>query len=195
VFHFKNHRPDQPFYHDKAFTLEWNLSHCKWILIRFFNSQRKAWYRSTERNYRFRRLFFRKAKGSFTNLANIHSPFIEVFTFPYWISLPKKYLIPMQVNRLVVNDLPLQTDLPEGPHFANHTLVHPNPINLQIPTVSSLPGLGHIQIPEVFVSTPTFPHTSCCNLSVCNMIAEGTITEETSQKEIIHIMQNPHSYV
>ncbi|MFN4852880.1 MAG: hypothetical protein ACK5JC_00510 [Bacteroidota bacterium] len=195
MFHFKNHRSDQPFYHDKAFTLEWNLSHCKWILIRFFNSQRKAWYHSTERNYRFRRLFFGKAKGSFTNLANIHSPFIEVFVFPYWISLPKKHLLPMQVNRLVIHDLPLQTDLPKDPHFANQAMIHSNPINLQIPMASSLQGICHIQIPEVCVSTPPFPQSPICNWPVYNMIAEGTITEETSPKDIHHIMQNPQSYV
>ncbi|MFM2134912.1 MAG: hypothetical protein RL021_312 [Bacteroidota bacterium] len=100
MFQFKNHSDALPFYHDKLFTLTWDIKGYKWLAIRYVNSQRKRWYRRTERPYRFKRWFFRKAQGSFSNLANFDSPCIELYLFSWYLAWPRKLVIPMRVIRI-----------------------------------------------------------------------------------------------
>jgi hypothetical protein len=110
MFQFKNQPANLSFLHDKLFTLEWELPLFKWVLIYYVNGQKKVWYKKTERPYRFKRWFRRKPTDSFSNLANFKCPYITIYLFKHWISWPKKVVIPMKVNHLTIDDLPLQSD-------------------------------------------------------------------------------------
>jgi hypothetical protein len=118
VFQFKNHPIGLPFQHNGLFTLEWESVKCKWLLIHYVNNEKKRWYKRTERPYRFRRWFFRKASGTFSNLANYKSPQIDVYIFAWYIAWPRKITIPIHVNRLLVESFQVKVKQ-EDPNLFN----------------------------------------------------------------------------
>lgn len=91
-------------YHDKGFTVDWEVPSAKWVLIYYRNSQEKPWYRRTERPYRFKRFFIRKPIDTFSNLANFNSPFIRLYVFYSWLAWPIRKDIPMKVQLLRVTE-------------------------------------------------------------------------------------------
>ncbi len=97
-------------WHDKGFTLEYDFPEAKWILIWFKNGQRKPWYKITERSYRFKRWFFRKSVGKFSNIANLGSPQIVIYAFPWFVAIPKKIFIPMHVQYMQPESNPVQIE-------------------------------------------------------------------------------------
>lgn len=101
----------------------------------------------------------------------------------------------MQVNRLLIEDIPLQTVLPKAPNSIKEPMIHRGTLSLQMPQALLSIGKCPAIIPEMFVSTPAFPQAPVCDWPVSQRISEGIITEKTGEQEIIHIMQNLHSYV
>ena len=98
--HFRKATPGMKFWHGKLFTVEWSMPHCKWVLIRHVNGNRKYWYKRTERPYRFRRWFIRKGVGRFSNLANIDFPYVVFYVFRWYFPWPKRVVLQMDVRRL-----------------------------------------------------------------------------------------------
>ena len=90
-------------WHDKAFTLSWDLPNVWAVLVYFKNGQsRHFWFKRTERPYRFKRWFLKKGKDQFRNIANINSPSVTLYLFRgFWI-WPHKVILPMQVEALRV---------------------------------------------------------------------------------------------
>lgn len=91
-------------YHGKGFTLRWNFPAAWLILVYFRNGQKKAWYKRTERPYRFKRWFFLKGEDFFRNIANIEHPKVTLYVFSGIFPLPRKIQISMQVELLQVNE-------------------------------------------------------------------------------------------
>jgi hypothetical protein len=91
-------------WHDKGFTLQWDYPEVKFVLVNFRNGQKKRWYKRTERAYRFKRWFLRKGKDSFSNIANYNAQFITLYLFSWYISFPKKVIVPMNVGALKVHE-------------------------------------------------------------------------------------------
>ena len=91
-------------WHDKGFTLQWDYPEVKFVLVHFRNGQKKRWYKRTERAYRFKRWFLRKGNDSFSNIANYNAPFVTLYLFTWYISFPKKVIIPMNVGALKVHE-------------------------------------------------------------------------------------------
>lgn len=113
MFKFLRHSNKLPFLHDQLFRLQWNIPRCSWILIHYRNSQRKPWYKRTERPYRFKRWFLRGPKGTFSNIANIDAPRITVYIFRYYLCFPQKVVIPLRVGRMEIREGRLTTMIPE----------------------------------------------------------------------------------
>lgn len=152
MFRFKNHPEGLPFLHDKLFTLEWELDNCKWLLIHYRNGQRKKWYRSTERPYRFKRWFARKSNGEFFNLANIDSPKLVLYLFSGYVSWPRKVVIAMQVNRLTTTSthvsVETQNDFPVVPHVKiNRPFFNSKALSLSIPKMMISPSVEMTVLP------------------------------------------------
>jgi hypothetical protein len=91
-------------WHDKGFTLSWSGLNARWVLVHFVNGQRKPWYKRTERPYRFRRWFIRKGEDSFSNISNVNDPKLTLYVFSWYITFPKKIVVPMQVHALRVRE-------------------------------------------------------------------------------------------
>ncbi len=92
-------------WHDKAFTLSWDLPHVWLVLVYFKNGQhRHFWFKRTERPYRFKRWFLRKGKDQFRNIANINSPSISLYIFRGFRFWPQKITLPMRVDALRVRE-------------------------------------------------------------------------------------------
>jgi hypothetical protein len=104
-------------WHDKGFTLQWDYPEVKFVLVHFRNGQEKRWYKRTERAYRFKRWFIRKSKDSFSNIANYNSQVITLYLFSWYLSFPKKVIVPMNVGALKVHE-------PES-LFPSSQLIHP----------------------------------------------------------------------
>lgn len=178
MLRFKNQPVNLPFLHDKLFTLEWELDDCKWLLIHYDNGQRRKWYRSTERSYRFKRWFVRKSKGQFSNLANIDSPRIVLYLFSWYISWPKKVVIPMQTNRLTL----ISTDVSLTPNLdfpLLHTIFVKRPtiqtkkvaIALKDMRISSHSNITLQPIP-IYYSVPV------CNWPISEWIDKGLVNDQ-----------------
>ena len=99
-------QPDH--WHDKGFTLLFDFPEATWVLIRFVNGQKKPWYKITERNYRFKRWFVRRNQGKFSNIANLRSPQVILYVFPWFIAIPRKIVVPMHVQYMRTESIPLQ---------------------------------------------------------------------------------------
>ncbi len=122
-------------WHDKGFTLQWDYPEAKFVFVNFRNGQNKRWYKRTERAYRFKRWFLRKGKDSFSNIANYNAPFITLYLFSWYISFPKKVIIPMNVGALKVHEpeslfaMPVANvkDLNADMVHPSSQLIHPKP--------------------------------------------------------------------
>jgi hypothetical protein len=88
-------------WHDKLFTLSWQ-SDVRWVLVRYKNGQSKPWYKSPGRGYRFKRSFVKKGNDQFQNLANLNSPKVVLYFFPYWLSFPKKKVVNFSVQHVAI---------------------------------------------------------------------------------------------
>jgi hypothetical protein len=91
-------------WHGKGFSLSFDFPGAWLVLLHFDNGERKAWYRRTERPYRFRRWFFRKGKSRFQNIANVLSPEVRLYVFRGFSPFPEKILVPMDVRLLRVRE-------------------------------------------------------------------------------------------
>jgi hypothetical protein len=137
-------------WHDKGFTLQWDYPEVKFVLVNFRNGQKKRWYKRTERSYRFKRWFLRKSKDSFSNIANYNSQFITLYLFSWYISFPKKVIVPMNVGALKVHEPESLFAMPVAIVEDLHTdLIHPSSqlIHPQPPTFTSgirLKNEGHV---------------------------------------------------
>jgi hypothetical protein len=103
MFQFSN--KSNFFWHDKSFQLLWSYKDCLFVVVHYKNSQKKSWYRSTERNYRFQRFFIKKNVDKFSNIANIASPKVVLYLFYWFILFPKKIIIPMNVKKVDLVDI------------------------------------------------------------------------------------------
>jgi hypothetical protein len=163
MFHFKRQPEKLPFWHDKLFTLEWDLPNVKWVLIHYVNGQSKPWYKKVERSYRFRRWFIRKPKGTFSNIANFRRPFVEAYLFSHWISIPKKVVIPLHVNYLNVDDLPLQTS-------ELSLEVSPQDLQVELPIIQLIKPVNIVKLraPEVVLSPNLVLEDVPSNFPICH---------------------------
>ena len=91
-------------WHGKGFSLSFDFPGAWLVLISFDNGERKAWYRRTERPYRFQRWFWRKGKDQFQNIANVRSPEVILFVFKGFSPSPEKIVVPMDVRLLRVRE-------------------------------------------------------------------------------------------
>ena len=91
-------------WHGKGFTLRWDFPNAWLVLVHFHNVEKKAWYRRTERAYRFQRWFLKKGKDQFQNLANFRKPEMCLFVFQGFSPFPEKIHIPMDVRILRVQE-------------------------------------------------------------------------------------------
>jgi hypothetical protein len=122
-------------WHDKGFTLKWDYPEVKFVLVHFRNGQKKRWYKRTERAYRFKRWFLRKGKDSFSNIANFNAQFVTLYLFSWYISFPKKVMIPMNVGALKVHEpeslfampVAIVKDLHTDLMHPSSYLIHPKP--------------------------------------------------------------------
>jgi hypothetical protein len=103
-----------PLFYGKSFRFSWDMPNVWWVWIYFHNGERKPWYRRTERPYRFKRWFFRGAKGTFRNIAHPDFPQITLYIFPKYSLFPKKLVIPFRVHRLDVGELPIEVFRPHA---------------------------------------------------------------------------------
>lgn len=114
-------------WHDKGFTLQWDYPEVKFVLVHFRNGQEKRWYKRTERAYRFKRWFIRKSKDSFSNIANYNSQVITLYLFSWYLSFPKKVIVPMNVGALKVHEPESLFTMPVANVKDLHTdMVHPS---------------------------------------------------------------------
>ena len=99
-------------FHDKGFSLAWEIPEAKWVLVYFKNSQTKPWYKCVKRRYLFKRWFVRKSHDSFSNLANFSFPQVVLYVFNSTLSIPRKVVVPMNVTILRVDEPEVKTSLP-----------------------------------------------------------------------------------
>ena len=152
MLHFRVNDINKPFWHDKAFTLEWQLEDCKWVLIHYINGQKKRWYKRTERSYRFKRWFIKKNKDEFSNLANIHFPKVVVYIFPWYVSWPKKKVIQMVVKSLYIQENPMKVYTPKS--------------TINSPSIDLISSQPNSQSPVLNVRMPNVDHE--LNVDVCD---------------------------
>jgi hypothetical protein len=188
MFHFLRHSDKLPFLHDQLFTLQWNIPKCKWILIHYINSQRKPWYKRTERLYRFRRWFIRKAEGSFSNLANINEPRISIYIFRYLICFPRKVVIPLRIRRMDMHESTLSTIMPEMHTVTDEIFLKQN----QLPDFSVSPVILSRNMhpsfadPQIRLSSPSLYNE--CSWPVSKWIEQGFLNPNN-----LHLLQHPEN--
>jgi hypothetical protein len=163
MFQFKNHPLNIPFEHNKLFTLEWQSLKCKWLLIHYVNNEKKRWYKRTERPYRFRRWFFRKATGNFSNLANFHSQKIEVYLFKWYISWPRKITIPLIVKRLIITKFPIHISLEQAPRLNTTLLAKPLIVGVIHPSYPNVYNNVSVRVPELNIFSQKPPNFPLCD--------------------------------
>lgn len=194
MFQFKNRSGDLPLYHDQLFTLEWDLKGYKWVLIRYVNSQRKKWYRRTERPYRFRRWFIRSSKGSFSNLASIDSPRIDAYVFAWYIAWPKKVVIPMRVVRMESFAPVPQIDTPGAeikPFRMTTRIGECTPTMRSLVTVPVLPPAASIDFQVV---SPEPPASIRCDWPVTDWLENGLLEKDRIDYEKLQQLNKTTSY-
>jgi hypothetical protein len=89
-------------WHGKSFRFRWDIQDAWGVMINYHNGERRAWYRRTERGYRFRRWFFYGPQGEFRNIAHSDFPEITLYVFRGYSLVPKKIRIPIRVGALTV---------------------------------------------------------------------------------------------
>jgi hypothetical protein len=188
MFQFTRHSEKLPFLHDQLFTLQWNIPRCKWILIHYVNSQRKPWYKRTERPYRFRRWFFRRAQGSFSNLANIREPRITVYVFRFLISFPRKVVIPLRIGRMDINQNLLTTVIPDVHHQVSKPILQQHALSVMhvSPALSNLNLDLSASAPHLNISSPDI--NTECSWPVADWIEQGIL-----HKDNLHLLQHPEN--
>jgi len=122
-------------WHGKGFSLDWNFPGAWLVLIHFDNGERKAWYRRTERAYRFRRWFFKKGKDRFQNIANFKKPEICLYVFKGFSPFPEKICLPMDVRLLRVREPEASIQRPQATKFSNAVKIARPSIKAETPDV------------------------------------------------------------
>lgn len=92
-------------FHDKLFRVSWTSS-ARWVLIYYKNGQKKPWYKSPGRGYRFQRWFLKKGVDDFKNLGNFNYTKVKFYFFPRFISFPIKKEIQFTVSYLQITTKP-----------------------------------------------------------------------------------------
>lgn len=100
---------DGTIFHDKLFRVSWT-SAARWVLIYYKNGQKKPWYKSPGRGYRFQRWFLKKGVDDFKNLGNCNYTKVVFYFFPRLISLPVKKEIQFSVSYLQITTKPFVVD-------------------------------------------------------------------------------------
>lgn len=179
-------------WHDKGFTLLFDFPEARWVLIRFVNGQKKPWYKITERKYRFKRWFFRKRRDKFSNIANLRSPQVILYVFPWFIAIPKKIIVPMRVKYLRTESTPLQ--------IGEQNL---SIIPMVQPIHSPAPSIKTSQIQIAITSAATAPsmELDTRKIEVANLytfhcsdwIERGLITSQNVNISTLHkLIENPN---
>ncbi|MFM9051804.1 MAG: hypothetical protein ACKOKF_05735 [Bacteroidota bacterium] len=195
MFRLKNSPGNLPLQHDQLFTLEWELKGYKWLLIRYHNGQKKKWYRSTERPYRFKRWFFGKQQGSFSNLANLFSPKIEAYLFPWYLSWPKKITIPLQVSRLSAEQFSIQTtDIYNTPSAPATSTTAPQIVPVSMPITPTALNISPT-IPSPGIKKEVHALVPQCDYPISEWIRQGIITESNFDPNTIIRLTNPSNHV
>jgi hypothetical protein len=122
-------------WHGKGFSIDWNFPGAWLVLIHFDNGERKAWYRRTERAYRFRRWFFKKGKDRFQNIANFKKPEVCLFVFKGFSPFPEKIRLPMDVRLLRVREPEALIQRPQAVTFSNAVKIARPSIKAEMPDV------------------------------------------------------------
>lgn len=194
MFRFKNQSDDLPFFHDKLFTLTWDYEGYKWLAVRYVNSQRKRWYRRTERPYRFRRWFFRKAQGSFSNLANIDSPLIELYLFSWYLAWPRKVVIPMRVVRMKPNVPAILVNSPVVEIPALHPVTRLSPARIVIPEVKPCLQSPRTAGFNMDVLSPILPGALHCDWPVADWLEQGLVDRNRLDYETLQTLNQTSAY-
>ena len=125
MYQFKDNKSGV-YYHEQKFTLQWDFPDARWVIVKYVNGNKRVvlpivtdsskqvvdgseykilnfllWLsRKKIRSYRYKRLFFRKAKDEFSNIANFQSQRVKLLIisthFP-WLS---NITVPMSVRLL-----------------------------------------------------------------------------------------------
>jgi hypothetical protein len=183
----------QTHWHDKGFTLTWDFPDTKWVLLRFINGQKKPWYKFTERKYRFKRWFFLNNPGKFSNIANIESPRVVLYAFPWYISIPKKVVIPMNVQHLVLETMPLQMqDIPLHVNNALPPETH-SQIRTRVPQLTvSIPT--SISPPQIKMALPEIQMTEQFSFHCSDWLETGAINSQNINVLTLKtLIQNSHN--
>ncbi len=129
-------------WHGKGFTLHWNFPDAWLVLVHYHNGEQKAWYRSTERGYRFRRWFLKKGKDQFQNLAHFSRRELFLFVFKGFSPFPEKIRIPMDVRILRVQEPEAVMYRPWAKPLAKPAHIKLPEFNKSLPSsISTLPEL------------------------------------------------------
>lgn len=195
MFRFINHPQGASFMHGKLFTLEWQLQGYKWLLIRYYNGQRKKWYRRTERPYRFKTWFFGKRAGSFSNIANYQSPKIEVFLFRWYLAWPKKLVIAMPVYRLATHSFSVSTKHISQPPTPSAPSTKTPLLSPLAPSVSTTPQSVTTTIPHPDIQINTSPSTPICHWPVSDWIRQGIINDNNQDFHSLQELTNTEKHV
>lgn len=161
MFRFRKNKTGAPLWHGKLFTLEWELSGCKWVLVHFDNGERKPWYKRTERPYRFRRWFLKKGNDRFSNLANVASPRIVIYSFRRYIAWPVRTVLPMEVRRLSVPAPEVNVFIPKVNCGGTG-----NPLRLDAPEIPLSSPPVPVTVPLTFKFNPSIFSTPSFNFPV-----------------------------
>ena len=140
-------------WHGKGFSLQWNIPGAWLVLVHFSNGEQKAWYRRTERSYRFSRWFWKKGTDRFRNIANYRQPFITLYIFKGFSLLPEGQSIPMNVRVLRVREPEIKNREPSV------RLILPSVRN-SLPTIHSILAAPGLRQPVCRVSVEKPPLSS-----------------------------------
>jgi hypothetical protein len=149
-------------WHDKLFVLSWK-SDARWVLVCYRNGQSKTWYKRPGRGYRFKRWFVKKGDDQFKNIANVQSPQVVLYFFPYTISWPKRKVVQFDVQHLSIHQNTLT--------IAEHSMPFHSPEMQSVPLVNNtthpvcdfkLPQMELIQS-ELKLANSNFLNTPECD--------------------------------
>ena len=145
MYQFKDN--NNQFYHEQKFTLHWNFPEASRVVVRYVNGNKRVvlpiitdsskqvangsqykilnfllWLsRKKIRSYRYKRLFFRKAKDEFSNIANFQSQKVKLLIISTQFPWFRNITVPMSVRLLRLKENKMNVH-PENIYVAKQSI-------------------------------------------------------------------------
>jgi hypothetical protein len=212
MFHFKDN--SNQFYHEQKFTLQWNFPEARWVIVRYVNGNKRVvlpivtdsskqvvdgseykilnfllWLsRKKIRSYRYKRLFFRKAKDEFSNIANFQSQKVKLLIISTQFPWFRNITVPMSVRLLRLKENKMNVKIPQTEVSSFGFSMNTPNAQIAVPNLVVNDWNIEVKLTNVNPRFDTNILTPEISRSINQIIASGEITEGTTNESILQLI-------